>query len=64
MANEVEESQYMMRLTEIYLLRAEALARIGGESNLIAAKGLLKTVMEHAGITDFTALDAASIITC
>ena len=57
-ANEVEESQYMMRLTEIYLLRAEALARIGGESNLIAAKGLLKTVMEHAGITDFTALDA------
>lgn len=56
-ANEVEESQYMMRLTEIYLLRAEALAR----TNQVAeAKALLKTVMEHAGITDFTALDAVN----
>ncbi len=56
-ANEVEESQYMMRLTEIYLLRAEALAHLGGESNLSLAKGLLKTVLEHAGFTEFTILD-------
>ncbi len=54
-ASEVEESQYMMRLTEMYLLRAEALAYLG---DLSTAKSLLKTVMEHAGITDFTALEA------
>ncbi len=56
-ANEVEESMYMLRLTEIYLLRAEALARTG---NLAEAKTLLKTVMGHAGITDFTAVDDAT----
>lgn len=56
-ANEVEESQYMMRLTEMYLLRAEALART---NQVPEAKRLLKTVMEHAGITDFTALDAVN----
>lgn len=56
-ANEVEESQYQMRLTEMYLLRAEALARTG---DVPGAKSLLKTVMEHAGITDFTDLDAAN----
>lgn len=54
-ANEVEESQYMMRLGEMYLLRAEALART---NQLEDAKDLLKTVMEHAGITDFTELEA------
>lgn len=54
-ANEVEESQYMMRLGEMYLLRAEALART---NQVEEAKGLLKIVMEHAGITDFTALEA------
>lgn len=54
-AGEITESQYQMRLTEMYLLRAEALAR----TNQVAdAKRVLKTVMEHAGITDFTALDA------
>lgn len=56
-ANEVEESMYMLRLTEIYMLRAEALARTG---NLTEAKSLLKTVMGHAGITDFTAVDDAT----
>lgn len=56
-ANDVEESQYQMRLTEIYLLRAEALARTG---NIAEAATLLKTVMGHAGITDFSAVDAAT----
>ena len=54
-ANEVSESQYMMRLGEMYLLRAEALART---NQLEDAKGLLKTVMGHAGITDFSELEA------
>lgn len=53
---EITESQYQMRLTEMYLLRAEALART---DNVPEAKKLLKTVMEHAGITDFSELDAA-----
>jgi len=56
-ANDIEESQYEMRLTEMYLLRAEALARTG---NLTEAKSLLKTVLTHAGVTDMTAVDNAS----
>jgi hypothetical protein len=56
-ADELEETQYQMRLSEVYLLRAEALARTG---DLAGAKSLLKTVEMQAGITDFTALDAAS----
>lgn len=56
-ANTIEESQYQMRLTEIYLLRAEALARLG---NIAEAGELLKTVLSHAGIEDFTAVDAAT----
>lgn len=53
-ATDTEESQYQMRLGEMYLLRAEALART---NNLPEAKNVLRTVMEHAGITDFTELD-------
>lgn len=49
---------YAMRLTEMYLLKAEAIVRSGGELN--DAKDLLKEVMGHAGITDFTALSAIS----
>ena len=56
-ANDIEETQYQMRLTEIYLLRAEALARTG---DISGAAELLKTVMSHAGIEDFTAVDAAT----
>lgn len=56
-ADELEETQYQMRLSEVCLLRAEALARTG---DLVGAKSLLKTVEEQAGITDFATLDAAS----
>ena len=56
--NTVEESQYQMRLTEMYLLRAEALVRSGGDRN--EAKNLLKTVLSHAGVTDYTSVDNAS----
>ena len=54
----VEESQYQMRLTEMYLLRAEALVRSGGDRD--EAKNLLKTVLSHAGVTDFTRVDNAA----
>ena len=55
--DELEETQYQIRLSEVYLLRAEALARTG---NLTEAGSLLKTVMSKAGITDFSAVDAAT----
>lgn len=52
-----EESQYQIRLTEIYLLRAEALVRSGGDRT--EAKQLLETVLEHAGVSDFTRIEKA-----
>lgn len=50
------EDGYAMRLTEMYLLLAEAIVRSGGD--MAEAKGLLKTVMQRAGITDFNDIDA------
>jgi hypothetical protein len=49
---------YAMRLSEAYLLEAEAITDGGG--NIDDAKALLKTVMSHAGITDFSQVDAAN----
>ncbi|QIL37899.1 RagB/SusD family nutrient uptake outer membrane protein [Pedobacter sp. HDW13] len=51
-------NSYAFRLTEAYLLQAEAITLSGAD--LAPAKTLLKTVMGHAGITDFAAVDAAS----
>lgn len=56
-ADGVGETSYVFRLSEMYLLQAEAIARSGGV--LSTAKTLLKTVMSKAGITDFTAVDNA-----
>lgn len=50
-ANLVEETTVEMRLTEFYLMRAEALAHLGYNDESIA---LLKTVLSHAGYTDFS----------
>jgi hypothetical protein len=55
-ASAITENSYAFRLTEAYLLEAEALAGEGGD--LTQAKSLLKTVMGHAGYTDFSAVDA------
>lgn len=52
------EVSYPMRLTEMYLLQAEAIVRSGGALN--DAKALLKTVLQHAGVTDFSALNSAA----
>jgi hypothetical protein len=54
----ITENSYAFRLTEAYLLQAEALTLSGG--SLAQAKTLLETVMSHAGITDFSAVNAAN----
>jgi hypothetical protein len=51
----LSEYSYAFRLSEAYLLEAEAITLSGG--NLAAAKALLETVEGHAGIKDFTTID-------
>ncbi|QEM11757.1 RagB/SusD family nutrient uptake outer membrane protein [Mucilaginibacter rubeus] len=51
----LSENGYAFRLSEAYLLEAEALTLSGG--SLSQAKILLKTVQGRAGVTDFTAVD-------
>jgi starch-binding outer membrane protein, SusD/RagB family len=53
----VEES-YALRLTEVYLLKAEAIVRSGG--SLTEARNILKSIMAKAGVVDFTAVDNAN----
>jgi hypothetical protein len=53
----ISETAYAFRLSEVYLMLAEAITRSGGDLNL--AKTTLKTVMSKAGVTDFSAVDAA-----
>ncbi|TMI84090.1 MAG: RagB/SusD family nutrient uptake outer membrane protein [Bacteroidetes bacterium] len=52
------EVSYAFRLTEMYLLQSEAIVRSGG--SISNAKVLLKTVMTHAGVADFSAVDNAA----
>jgi hypothetical protein len=54
----LSEDCYAFRLTEAYLLEAEAITLSNGD--LSQAKTLLETVMSHAGITDFTAVNNAA----
>jgi len=49
------ETKYAFRLTEVYLLKAEAIVRSGG--SLTDAKTIVKDIMSHAGVTDFSAID-------
>lgn len=51
-------NSYAFRLTEAYLLQAEAITLSGGD--LQQAKNLLKEVKGHAGVTVFTDVDGAS----
>ena len=51
-------NSYAFRLTEAYLTQAEAITLSKG--NLTTAKSRLKTVMSHAGLTDFSAVDQAN----
>jgi hypothetical protein len=54
----LSEDCYAFRLTEAYLLNAEAITLSGG--NLSTAKTLLETVEGHAGISDFSDITAAT----
>ncbi|PSL47950.1 SusD-like starch-binding protein associating with outer membrane [Chitinophaga niastensis] len=56
-ATPLSETAYAFRLTEVYLLKAEAIVRSGG--SLAAARDILKNIMGHAGVADFTAVDNA-----
>lgn len=51
------ETAYALRLTEVYLLKAEAIVRAGG--SLATARDILKNIMAHAGVTNFAAVDNA-----
>jgi hypothetical protein len=51
------EVAYAFRLSEVYLMQAEAIARSGGD--LDVAKTILKTILTHAGVTNTTTVDAA-----
>lgn len=57
-STQLSEVAYAIRLAEVYLMTAEATVRSGGST--AAAKALLKTVMGNAGVTNFTAIDAAA----
>lgn len=52
---QISETQYAIRLSEVYLLKAEAFIRLN--SNFADAKNLLRQVMETAGVKDFTKLN-------
>jgi hypothetical protein len=54
----VSETAYAFRLTEVYLMQAEATVRSG--AGLAPAKTTLKEVMAKSGVTNFTAIDAAN----
>lgn len=52
------EEAYAFRLTEVYLLKAEALVRSGGST--AEAKAILKNIEGRAGVTNFAAVDNAN----
>ena len=52
------EDSYVFRLTEVHLMKAEALLRSGG--SITEARTILKNVMSKAGVTDFSAVDNAT----
>lgn len=54
----VSETAYPFRLTEVYLLKAEAIIRSGGDVD--DAKTIIKDIMSRAGITDFDVIDNAA----
>ena len=57
-ATPVSETYYAMRLSEVYLLKAEAMIRSGG--SLDDAKTAIKEVMTRGGVTDFSDIDNAA----
>lgn len=54
----ITETAYAIRLSEVSLLKAEAIVRSGG--NPADAKNLLKDIMGRGGVTNFQAIDDAA----
>jgi hypothetical protein len=54
----LSENCYVFRLSEAYLLEAEAIALSNG--NLATGKSLLETVLKHAGVKDFSDVETAN----
>lgn len=52
------EDRYVIRLTEVHLLKAEAIVRSGG--SMAEAKTILKNIAARAGVTNFTSIDNAN----
>lgn len=51
----VSETAYAFRLSEVHLLKAEAISRSAG--SITDAKQILKLMMQHAGVTDVAFID-------
>jgi hypothetical protein len=58
---QLSETSYAFRLSEVYLMRAEALLR-AASPDIATAKTLVKTVMGTAGVTDFSSIDNAGTV--
>ncbi len=58
-SSQLTETSYALRLSEVYLMMAEATIRTNG-GDLNAAKTLIKTVMARAGVNNFSAVDNAN----
>jgi hypothetical protein len=56
--SQITESVYPFRLSEVYLMKAEAIVRSGG--TVANARTILKEVMTKAEVTNFTAVDNAA----
>jgi hypothetical protein len=56
--SQISESAYPLRLSEVYLMKAEAIVRSGG--SLADARTVLKEVMMKAEVSNFTAVDNAA----
>lgn len=57
-SSQISETAYALRLSEVYLMRAEAIIKSNG--NLSTARTLIKTVMGKAGVSDFSTIDNAT----
>ncbi|SKB58716.1 SusD family protein [Sphingobacterium nematocida] len=58
LATQTSETQYAIRLSEVYHLKAEAIIR--SQTDLTEAKTVLKTVLAKSGLTDFSFIDNAT----
>ncbi len=58
--SQTSETCYAIRLTEVYLMKAEAILKSGG--SLATAKSLITTVQAKSGLTDFSPVNNANTV--